>query len=112
MPATRCPQIWNPPLSAPDDSTLHPTTWFSHLGSKLLANQTISPLTPSDLYVAQASGLPSDFNGLCKYYSNPQVTWTPIGTGAAEYELAFSTQTQSTQSFARHHRAKRRILHL
>ncbi|HEV2478471.1 MAG TPA: hypothetical protein VGS79_02355 [Puia sp.] len=76
--------------SAPDDATLHPYTWFTHLGSKLLNGQSIPSLSPLNLYFVEATGLPSDFNGYLNAFATTATPITPpLGTGVIAYSKSW-----------------------
>jgi hypothetical protein len=75
--------------SAPDGATLHPFTWFSHLGSKLLQNQPLTSLTPWYFSFQQNTGIPSDFTGLLNFYAVPHPNKAPLGTTITGYQLTF-----------------------
>lgn len=76
--------------SAPDGTTLHPYTWFTHLGSKLLQSQSIPSLSPSALYFAQSTGLPSDYNGYLSAYATTATPITPpVGSAVTAYEKSW-----------------------
>lgn len=59
--------------SAPDGTTLHPYTWLTHLGSKLLKSQSIPSITLESFYFAQAGGMPSDYIGCLNAYAAQEI---------------------------------------
>lgn len=76
--------------SAPDGATLHPFTWLTHLGSKLLQGQSIVSVAPIDLYMAQATGLPSDYNAYLSAYATTKIPITPpLGSAVTAYEKSW-----------------------
>jgi hypothetical protein len=76
--------------SAPDGVALHPYTWFTHLGSKLLQGQSIPSLAPSSLYFARSVGLPSDYDGYLSAYATPAIPITPpVGTAVTAYSRSW-----------------------
>ena len=76
--------------AAPDGTTLHPYTWFTHLGSKLLQGQSLASLKTISLYFARATGMPSDYSGYLNAYATPTFPITPpLGTTVTAYEKSW-----------------------
>jgi hypothetical protein len=76
-------QIYSPA----DGATLHPYTWFTHLGSKLLQGQSLSALAPYYIYFEQENGLAIDYNGVMSFYAtSPSPTKFPAGAAVTTYQ--------------------------
>ena len=76
--------------SAPDGTVLHPYTWFSGLGSKLLQGQNLASMKPSFAVFTDVTGLPADLNGALNYYGTaaPRVS-APVGSTIMQYQISF-----------------------
>lgn len=92
--------------SAPDGKVLHPYTFFTQLGSKLLQGQNLSSLAADYFFIEQEQQLAADYNGLMRYYATTPFSFRyPSGSAVTTYQAPIPltsrpfAQSQSTRSF-------------